>query len=126
MRKVILDLAITVDGYIEGPKGEIDWCIMEDDMDFDRFLATIDTIFYGRLSYDLWGNFQPASDASQAERNLWENVHKKKKVVFSRGGRIDGANWVSTDVFAAVNSIKAEPGKDIWLYGGANLITTFI
>jgi dihydrofolate reductase len=52
MRKVILDLATTLDGFIEGPNGEIDWCIMDDDMNFDGFISGIDTIFYGRVSYD--------------------------------------------------------------------------
>ena len=52
MRKVLLDLAVSLDGYIEGPNGEFDWCIMDDDMDFDGFLSSIDTIFYGRISYD--------------------------------------------------------------------------
>jgi dihydrofolate reductase len=46
-RYKILDLAVTLDGFIEGPNGEIDWCIMDDDVDFDGFLSSIDTIFYG-------------------------------------------------------------------------------
>lgn len=45
MRKVILDLAVTLDGYIEGPNGEVDWCIMDEEMDFSAFLSSIDTIF---------------------------------------------------------------------------------
>ena len=57
MKKIILDLAITLDGFIEGPDGEIDWCIMDDDMNLDGFLSGIDTIFYGRVSYDLWEIF---------------------------------------------------------------------
>ena len=40
MRKVILDLAVTLDGFIEVSNGEIDWCIMDDDMDFDVFLLS--------------------------------------------------------------------------------------
>ena len=56
-RSVILDLAVTLDGFIEGKDGEIDWCIMEPDMDFPNFLNQIDTILYGRKSYDLWGQF---------------------------------------------------------------------
>ncbi|MCH5690329.1 hypothetical protein LWM68_42535 [Niabella sp. W65] len=54
MKKVILDLAVSLDGFIEGPNGEIDWCIMDDDMNFNRFLESVDTIFYGRASYDAW------------------------------------------------------------------------
>ncbi|PWG68052.1 dihydrofolate reductase, partial [Enterobacter mori] len=48
--KVILDLAVTLDGYIEGPNGEVDWCIMEPEMDFIGFLNQVDAIIYGRKS----------------------------------------------------------------------------
>lgn len=44
MKKVILDLAVSLDGFIEGAKGETDWCLLDEEMDFDGFLATIDTI----------------------------------------------------------------------------------
>ncbi|MBE7169425.1 MAG: dihydrofolate reductase [Williamsia sp.] len=127
MRKVILDLAVTLDGFIEGPNGEVDWCIMDEDMGFNQFLASIDTIFYGRVSYDMWGNFQPADDAPETEKSIWNAVHSKKKYVFSKTGRQDSAaTWISTDIKDRIDSIKREPGKDIWLYGGANLITTFV
>jgi len=72
MKKVILNLAVSLDGFIEGPNGEIDWCIMDDDMDFESFIASIDTIFYGRVSYDAWGNFQPDATTSPAEKEMWE------------------------------------------------------
>lgn len=127
MKKVILDLAVTLDGFIEGPNGEIDWCIMDDDMNFDGFIASVDTIFYGRVSYDSWGNFQPDADASQAEQTLWQGVHGKKKYVFSSQNRADEkATFVNSDIAAKVAEIKKQEGKDIWLYGGASLIKTFI
>ncbi len=127
MRKVVLDLAVTLDGFIEGPNGEIDWCIMDDDMDFEGFLATIDIIFYGRVSYDAWGNFQPEGSAEESEAALWRNVHSKKKYVFSHQERqIENATLISSDIERRVKAIKHEKGKDIWLYGGASLIKTFI
>ncbi|TCK85418.1 dihydrofolate reductase family protein [Albibacterium bauzanense] len=127
MKKVILDLAVTLDGFIEGPNGEIDWCIMDDDMDFDGFLSTIDTIFYGRASYDAWGNFQPDMDVSQAEKMLWNEVHSKNKFVFSHQNRQDDkASFISSDIVNKVTEIKKQGEKDIWLYGGASLIKTFI
>jgi dihydrofolate reductase len=127
MKKVILDLAVTLDGFIEGPNGEIDWCIMDDDMDFDGFLSSIDTIFYGRVSYDAWGNFQPDSNADNAEKLLWQNVHSKKKYVFSTQNKQDNnATYINSDIVTKVNEIKEHPGGDIWLYGGASLIKTFV
>jgi len=127
MRKVILDLAITLDGFIEGENGEIDWCIMDDDMDFDGFLSTVDTIFYGRVSYDAWGNFKPNENTSETEQNLWRNVHSKKKYVFTSQDREDdNATFINADIAKKVVEIKQQEGKDIWLYGGASLIKTFI
>lgn len=127
MKKVILDLAVTLDGFIEGPNGEIDWCIMDDDMDFEGFIKTIDTIFYGRVSYDTWGNFQPDANASPAEQPLWQEIHAKDKFVFSHQHRQDeNATFISSDIANKVMEIKKREGKDIWLYGGASLIKTFI
>lgn len=127
MKKIILDLAVTLDGFIEGPNGEIDWCIMDDDMNFDGFLDSIDTIFYGRVSYDTWGNFQPDANASSAEKKLWQEVHTKHKFVFSSQHRQDErAIFISDNIRNSVNEIKQKGGKNIWLYGGASLIRTFI
>ncbi|AZA80756.1 dihydrofolate reductase [Chryseobacterium lactis] len=127
MKKIILDLAITLDGFIEGPNGEVDWCIMDDDMDFDGFLSNIDTIFYGRISYDLWGNYQPDQTAGPEEQKLWKGVHSKNKFVFSNQNREDHrATFINSDIVEKVSEIKNQGGKDIWLYGGASLIKTFI
>jgi dihydrofolate reductase len=127
MRKIILDVAVTLDGYIEGPHGEIDWCIMDDDMDFGGFLSGIDAIFYGRVSYDMWGNFQPDANAGETERSIWSDVHSKKKYVFSSQPKQDGnTTFITSDIVEKVNEIKQQEGRDIWLYGGAKLIKTFV
>lgn len=126
MRKVILDLAVTLDGYIEGINGEIDWCIMDDDMNFNSFLSSIDAIFYGRVSYDTWGNFRPDENANETEQKFWQNIHSKKKYVFTSQSREDNkATFINTDIAKNVAAIKQQDGKDIWLYGGASLIKTF-
>lgn len=127
MKKIVLDLAVTLDGFIEGPNGEIDWCIMDDDMGFDDFLSSIDSIFYGRVSYDAWGNFMPVDGAPEEEIKGWKDVHSKIKYVFSHQMRKDDrATFIHSHVAEKVAEIKHQPGKDIWLYGGASLIKTFI
>lgn len=127
MRKIILDLAVTLDGFIEGPNGEVDWCILDDDMDFQGFLASIDTILYGRVSYEMWGNYEPDSSASETEKSIWAAVHSKKKIVFSSQERQDSkASFISSAIPEAIAELKQQQdGKDIWLYGGSKLITTF-
>jgi dihydrofolate reductase len=127
-RRIILDLAVTLDGFIEGLNGEVDWCIMDSEMGFIHFLNQIDTILYGRKSYDLWGKFAPQSEASDAEKEMWEIVHSKEKYVFSKTkkGMDNQAIFINENILEEVNKIKNKPGKDIWLYGGASLITTLI
>ncbi|MCF0074456.1 dihydrofolate reductase family protein [Dyadobacter sp. CY261] len=129
MRKIILDLAVSLDGFIEGPNGEIDWIVMDDSVGngLVDFLKDIDTIFYGRVSYDLWGQYQPEESASEAEKSLWAAVHSKEKYVFSQHANGDGkATYVNANIAEKVNEVRNMPGKDIWLYGGGSLITTFI
>ncbi|QOS80444.1 dihydrofolate reductase [Paenibacillus sp. JNUCC31] len=127
-RRIILDLAVTLDGYIEGKNGEVDWCIMDPDMEFNTFLNQIDTILYGRKSYDLWGEFTPDSENTDAEKEFWDTVHTKEKYVFSKTKKEtdNKAIYINDNITEEVIKLKNKPGKDIWLYGGANLITTFI
>lgn len=127
-RRIVLDLAVTLDGFIEGKNGEVDWCIMDPEMDFIHFLNQIDTILYGRKSYDLWGQFTPEMEAADTEKEFWELVHSKEKYVFSKTqkGTDHKAIYINDNILEEVNKLKNKPGKDIWLYGGASLITTFI
>ena len=69
-RRIILDLAVTLDGFIEGKNGEVDWCIMDSEMGFINFLNQIDTILYGRKSYDLWGKFTPEIEVLKLKKKL--------------------------------------------------------
>ncbi|MGN7387493.1 dihydrofolate reductase family protein [Sporosarcina sp. SAFN-015] len=127
-RKIILDLATTLDGFIEGKNGETDWCIMDAEMGFTDFLHQIDTILYGRKSYDMWGEFNPPTNAADDEKEMWRLVHSKDKYVFSKNeNRTDSKTiYINKNIAEEVNKLKNQPGKDIWLYGGASLITTFI
>ena len=53
-------------------------------MGFTNFLNQIDTILYGRKSYDLWGQYTPTIEDADDEKEMWELVHSKEKYVFSR------------------------------------------
>ena len=132
MRKLILNLAITLDGFIEGPNGEIDWLVRDPEMDFGDILNEIlsdkDAIFYGRVSYDKWGNFQPHEDVSPKIKEAYERMHSLQKYVFSRTKTGDDTNaiFINSDIEERVLEIKQQPGKNIWLYGGAKMTTTLL
>jgi len=126
-RKILLDLAVTLDGFIEGKNGEIDWCIMEPEMNFSDFLNQIDTVFFGRKSYELFEAFRPKEDSSLEDKAMWAQIDGKKKYVFSRTLQSTRYFTVIKDQLTdEVEKIRNAPGKDIWLYGGSDLISTFM
>ncbi|HMI01544.1 MAG TPA: dihydrofolate reductase family protein [Pedobacter sp.] len=130
MRKIILNLAVTLDGFIEGPNGEIDWITGDTQTDFadiiNDILVGIDAIFYGRISYELWGSYRP-EEGSPKLKEAYELLHSKKKYVFSTTMADDGkATIIRSDIKEKVQEILKQPGENIWLYGGGKLTTTFI
>jgi dihydrofolate reductase len=103
---------------------------MDAEMDdyFRKFADEIDTVLYGRVSYERYGNYQPGPDRSGTEIDFYRAVNRMRKYVFSTTLQaVEGdATLVREDVAAQVQGLKREPGKDIWLFGGASLVTTFV
>jgi len=131
MRKVILSAAISFDGFIEGPNGEIDWITFGDEdgaADLMELVSVIDTVLYGRVSYEMWGNPEITENSSDFEKNFYGAVSKMDRFVFSRTkAKFDGNATAVGDVAAElVGDLKSKPGKNIWLYGGSSLVTTFM
>ncbi|MBI3258866.1 MAG: dihydrofolate reductase [Ignavibacteriae bacterium] len=115
MRKVILNLAVSLDGFIEGPNGEYDWCFTDQDYNMTEFFKRTDAIFFGRKSYEL---------LMRTEDNPYPEM---AKYVFSRTLHdLDGATLISNNIKESVKEIKSQNGKDIWLFGGAKLVTDFM
>lgn len=119
MRKIILGLAVSLDGFIEGPNGEYDWCFTDQDYGLAEFFKRIDTAFIGRKSYEvLLANKDVEPD--------W--MPKVKEYIFSNTltDLNDGAIVISGDFEPAVKDIKSQEGKDIWLFGGASLTASLM
>ncbi|WP_160714756.1 dihydrofolate reductase family protein [Chitinophaga solisilvae] len=132
MRQLILNLAMTYDGFIEGPNGELDWIVKDPDIDFGDILNDIlrdkDIIFYGRVSYDKFGNAGPDENAGEKIRQAYQLLHSKTKYVFSGTKTGDNTNaiFINSGIRERVMEIKQQPGGNIWLYGGAKLVTTLL
>ena len=131
MRNVILSAAISFDGFIEGPNGEIDWIIFGDSegpSDLMQLVEEIDTVLYGRVSYEMWGNPEITEESSEFEKSFNGAISKMDRYVFSRTKtEFEGnAQVVSDNIAEFVTDLKSRPGKNIWLYGGASLVTTFM
>jgi dihydrofolate reductase len=118
MRKLILSVAISLDGLIEGPNGEYDWCKADPEYDFRAFFDRVDSIFIGRKTYEM----------SMALEGGPPGFPKFKEYVFSRTLETvkEGATLVNGDIKQEVEKIKNEEGKDIWLFGGAALTTSLM
>lgn len=112
----MLNLAVSLDGYIEGPNGEYDWCFTDQDYGMRNFLNRIDTIFIGRTSYELLQNMED------------DPFPGKKKYIFSNSLKDsnNSATIISGDIAKAVYDIKSKKGKDIWLFGGAGLTVSLV
>ena len=119
MRKVILGLAVSLDGYIEGPNGEYDWCFTDQDYGMTEFYKRIDSLFIGRRSYELLLTL--GDDAMPG-------FPKLKEYVFSTTMKDakPGVIIINDDIKKNIEKIKHEPGKDIWLFGGASLTSSLL
>lgn len=118
MRKIILGLAVSLDGFIEGPHGEYDWCFTDQDYGLKEFFKRIDSIFIGRKSYEM----------SLGLEGGVSGFPKFKEYVFSNTLQTvkEGAILVKGDILNEVTKIKNESGKDIWLFGGADLTASLM
>jgi dihydrofolate reductase len=119
MRKIILQLAVSLDGFIEGPNGEYDWCFTDQDYGMSEFLQRVDSMFIGRKSYEL--TLTMGEEAMPGFPKLTEYVFSNtlKEVK-------PGAILINGNVESEVKRIKNEPGKDIWLFGGASLTASLL
>jgi dihydrofolate reductase len=129
MRKIIFESALSVDGFIEGPNGELDWWVFEEEYSSaTAFLSRFDTIFYGRKAYEKFAAPDTTGQLTEAQRQFLEAVGNMRKYVFSRVNKHVAGNGmvVSEDIEGEVKRIREEEGKSIWFCGGADIFRTFV
>jgi dihydrofolate reductase len=117
MRRIILFIACSLDGYIARLDGGIDWLFSDADYGYSEFFAGIDTVVMGRKTYDLSLSFGEYPYPGRAA------------YVFSReraGGRDAHAQFVGEPVGAFMRRLRQQPGRDIWLVGGGQLVREFL
>jgi len=118
MRKIVLSLAVSLDGFIEGPNGEYDWCFMDQDYGMSAFMNSIDAVFVGRKTYEMsLGMEADMSGMPRMDEYVFSNTLDKVK---------EGSVLIKGDIKTQVEKIKNQTGKDIWLFGGASLTTTLM
>lgn len=119
MRKIILGVAVSLDGFIEGPKGEYDWCFTDQDYGLSQFFKRIDALLMGRKTFEMSNG--GGEEAMAPFRKL------RKYIVSSTLQQVPaGFDLIQGDVVTKILQLKSSPGKDIWLFGGASLTTSLM
>jgi len=124
MRKLFLQLLVSVDGYFDGPNQELDWFVVDDEFlaYVDAMLGSIDGILLGRTTYEGFAAHWPHS--TQAEAAGMNTLPK-----FVASTTLSNATWsnptiIADDVPNAVARMKQEPGKDLAIFGSSILAST--
>ncbi|MEZ2240886.1 dihydrofolate reductase family protein [Microcoleus sp.] len=116
MRKIILFIASSLDGYIARPQGEIDWLFTDQNYGYSDFLNSIDTIIMGRKTYEQVLTFGEYP------------YQEKKSYVLTKNINFQTEHDVTpvADVDNLVKELRRLEGKNIWLVGGSLLIRNFL
>ena len=126
MRKLIVFNLVTLDGFFEGPGQSIDWHNVDEE--FNEFaveqLATFDVIVFGRVTYQGMASYWPTPLAIADDPVVAKRMNSISKIVISR--TLDKAEWNNTrlikdNVAGEIARLKQQPGKDLAIFGSANL-----
>jgi len=126
-RKIIVYIATSADGYIARPDGDVEWLNRRPrtvDYGIRAFYATIDTILFGRKTYD-WAldyHKKRGSKAAIFDTNVANLVFSRKPAKRAA----TGVQFVSEPVKVFAQRLRATPGKHIWMMGGGELIASFL
>jgi len=122
MRKVILQINLTLDGFTADPNESFDWCIYDQqgrDELFEDFYRQMDTVLLGRYMYSLflphWPGLVDDPNAIESDRAFSRWLNQTPKVLFSH--TLDKAEWQNTrvahDAVSEIRRLKEQPGKDM-------------
>ena len=132
MRKIVVMMSISLDGFVARPNGDLDWQLVDEELHwhFNEVAKTMGVDLNGRVMWELMSSYWPTADADPDSSppevefaRIWRDM---PKIVYSR--TLDRADWNATVVRevvpAEIMAMKAQPGGDMWL-GGARIAAEF-
>lgn len=124
MRKVILYIAVSLDGYIADSQKSVHWIKGQDDSaemldTYTPFFASVDTVIMGKRTYD--------QIVTELSPERWP-YPEAETYVFTHERMVDTGNikFVSGDLCGLVNDLRQGAGKNIWICGGANVVNQLL
>lgn len=125
MRRVIVSEMVSVDGLIEGKSEKFDWFVQDEELNAYAMdlLESVDTIIYGRKTYEMMAGFWPYAPGDFAAR-----TNSLLKFVFSNTiketpwGEWNNAHPISGDFAEQITKLKQQPGKDMVVYGSGSIV----
>lgn len=130
MRKIVMFNRITLDGFFAGAHDEIDWFVM--DPEVDKTLHEVmrpDTVLFGRKTYEMFASYWPHvkdnPSAHEGERAMSQELSKMTKVVFSKS--VHNSTWENSLFFKEglveeVENLKQAEGGDIAIFGSGSIV----
>ena len=118
MRRVHYRVAMSLDGFIAGPNGEIDWIVADPDVDFASIYAGFETAILGRRTYELTQQpgappWPPGWDIYVVSRTLRPSDHPSVQII-------------GEEIESTITHLRAKSGRDIWLFGGGVLAASLL
>jgi dihydrofolate reductase len=118
MRKIRYAVAMSLDGYIAGPSGEADWIVTDPEINFSELWAQFDTLLMGRRTYEtaMTGPGKSLLKGRKiivVSRELRQSDHPEITIIHELN-----RDWIET--------LRAQKGKDIWLFGGGGLFRSML
>jgi dihydrofolate reductase len=134
-RKVMAFMHVSLDGFVAGLNGEMDWITMDDEIfeDAINLASETDTALYGRTTYQMmegyWPSVLKSPEATKNELHHATWVENVNKIVFSTS--LDKAEWNNTklvkrNVKDEVAKLKQQPGKNMMIFGSPRLTHSFM
>lgn len=122
MRKVIVSNVMSLEGFFEGPDKGLDWFAVDEEfLEYAKdLLRSVDTILFGRLTYEHMANYWPSAPVDE----IADKMNNLRKVVFSK--TLQKAEWnnsrlVKGDIGEEISKLKQRPGKNMVIFGSAEL-----
>ena len=130
MRTLASFIITSLDGFYEGPNGELDWSIVDEEFkDFViRQLDEADTLGFGRATYEHMAAYWPTDQAQANDPAITSRMNTKPKLVFSSA--LESASWSSSTIIDGeaverIEAIKTAPGGELLVIGSAHLTASF-